>query len=110
MSQDRSDLLRGTLDMLILKTLTLEPLHGLGISKRIEQITQGSFRCRQAPSFPPCIVSSRRAGLWAPGENRTTTGGLNTTGWRPAGRRQLDEEQRNWERVALAVARVLDAV
>jgi transcriptional regulator len=110
MSERKSDLLRGTLDLLILKTLTLEPLHGLGISKRIEQITQGSFRVPAGSLFPALRRLEQEgwiAGSWGKSDNNRRARYYRLA---PPGRRQLDEEQRNWERVTLAVTRVLDAV
>ena len=52
MGEQKTDLLRGTLDLLILKTLTLEPMHGLGISRRLDQITEGVFQVRPGSLFP----------------------------------------------------------
>jgi transcriptional regulator len=109
MSQDKSDLLRGTLDMLILKTLTLEPLHGLGISRRIEQITGGIFQAPAGSLFPALHRLEQEGwivGTWGESENNRRAKYYRLA---PAGRRKLDEKQRNWERVALAVTRVLEA-
>jgi PadR family transcriptional regulator, regulatory protein PadR len=110
MSQDRSDLLRGTLDMLILKTLALEPLHGLGISRRIEQITQGVFQVPAGSLFPALHRLEQEgwlAGAWGQSENNRRAKYYRLT---PGGRKRLDEEQSNWKRVALAVTRVLEAM
>jgi len=110
MSQDKSDLLRGTLDMLILKTLALEPLHGLGISKRIEQITGGIFQVPAGSLFPALHRLEQKGwilGAWGESENHRCAKYYRLA---PAGRKQLHEEQRNWDRVALGVTRVLDAV
>jgi transcriptional regulator len=110
MGQDKSDLLRGTLDMLILKTLALEPLHGLGISRRIKQITLGVFQVPAGSLFPALHRLEQEgwiAGVWGESENNRRAKYYRLT---PAGRRRLDEEQRNWERVALAVTRVLEAI
>jgi transcriptional regulator len=110
MSQDRSDLLRGTLDMLILKTLALEPLHGLGISRRIEQITQGVFQVPAGSLFPALHRLQQEgwiAGVWGESENNRRAKYYRLA---PAGHRKLKEEQRNWERASLAITRVLKAV
>ncbi|MBZ5500521.1 MAG: PadR family transcriptional regulator [Acidobacteriia bacterium] len=110
MSQDRSDLLRGTLDMLILKTLALEPMHGLGISRRIEQITMGAFQVPAGSLFPALHRLEQEGwilGTWGESENNRRAKYYKLA---PAGRRKLDEEQRNWERIALAVTRVLETV
>jgi transcriptional regulator len=110
MSQDRSDLLRGTLDMLILKTLALEPLHGLGVSRRIEQITKGVFQVPAGSLFPALHRLEQEgwiAGTWGESENNRRAKYYRLA---PAGRRKLEEEQRNWERAALAITRVLKTV
>jgi transcriptional regulator len=110
MSQDRSDLLRGTLDMLILKTLALEPLHGLGISRRIEQVTQGVFQVPAGSLFPALHRLEQEgwiAGAWGESENNRRAKYYELT---PPGRGRLEEEQSNWKRVTLAVARVLEAM
>ena len=58
----RTDLMRGTLDLLILRALMTGANHGLGIARRVEQMTQGAFRVNPGSLFPPCTGSSRRAG------------------------------------------------
>ena len=103
----KSDLLQGTLDMLILKTLALESMHGLGISRRIEQITRGVFQVQPGSLFPALHRMEHEgwiAGEWGESENkrRAKYYSLNT-----AGRRRLSEEKQNWKRLALAINRVL---
>ena len=79
MGQKRTDLLRGTLDLLILKALALEPLHGVGVSRRIAQITGGAFRVSFGSLFPLCTAWKRRAG-WKPnGSLRKTIAEPSTT-------------------------------
>ncbi len=110
MKLDRSDLLRGTLDMLILKTLALEPLHGLGISRRIEQVTQGVFHVPAGSLFPALHRLEQEgwiSGTWGESENNRRAKYYGLT---PAGHARLDEEQGNWKRVALAITRVLESV
>ena len=110
MSQGRSDLLRGTLDMLILKTLALEPLHGLGISRRIEQITQGVFQVPAGSLFPALHRLDQEgwiAGAWGESENNRRAKYYRLT---QAGCRRLDEERSNWNRITLAVTRVLESM
>ncbi len=110
MNQDKSELLRGTLDMLILKTLTLEPLHGLGISRRIEQITKSVFQVPAGSLFPALHRMEQAGwivGTWGESENNRRAKYYRLA---PAGRRRLEEEQRNWQRAGLAVTKVLNAV
>lgn len=109
MANPKSDLLQGTLDLLILRTLQLEPLHGYGISQRIAQITEGVFRVNAGSLFP-ALYRLEREGLlstsWGESESRRRAKFYALTS---AGRKRLREERRNWERVSLAIARVLEA-
>ena len=103
------DLLRGTLDLLILKALSLGPLHGLGVSQRIEQFTEGDFVVKPGSLFPALHRLEERGwlkGEWGETENRRRAKFYRLT---RAGRRRLDTERRNWERVSLAVTRMLEA-
>jgi transcriptional regulator len=105
----KSDLLRGTLDMLILKTLGPQPLHGLGISRRIEQLTQGVFQVRPGSLFPALHRLEQEGwirGVWGESENNRRARYYRLTA---AGRRRLGEEQRNWTQVVLAISKVLEA-
>jgi PadR family transcriptional regulator PadR len=102
-------LLQGTLDVLILKALSTGELHGLGVSRRIEQITDGTFIVRPGPLFP-AMHRLEEAGwltaVWQPSENnrRAKYYALTRTG-----RRRLGEETVQWHRIAGAMARALDA-
>ena len=109
MGRGKADLLRGTLDLLILKTLTLEPMHGLGISRRIEQTTQGVFQVQAGSLFPALKRLEQEGwieGEWGESENNrrakyyrlTSTGDL-----------RLGQETNNWAQVAVAITRVLEA-
>ncbi len=80
MSDKQINLLQGTLDLLILKVLALEEMHGLGISHRIKQVTKGTFRSSQARSFRHYTDWSRQAGSFPPGVHQTTTAGPSTIG------------------------------
>jgi transcriptional regulator len=105
----KSDLLRGTLDLLILKTLTLEPMHGLGISRRIEQTTQGVFRVQAGSLFPALKRLEQEGwieGEWGESENNRRAKYYRLTA---AGQRRLGEERDNWAQVAGAITRVLEA-
>ena len=109
MAAKQADLLRGTLDMLILKTLTLEPMHGLGISRRIERVTKGAFKVQPGSLFPSLKRLEQEgwvAGQWGESENRRRAKYYRLT---PAGRRRLGQERRNWSQVVLAITRVLEA-
>jgi len=109
MAGDRAELLRGTLDMLILKTLSLEPLHGLGISRRIEQITDRVFRVQPGSLFPALHRLEQEGwirGRWGESENRRRAKFYELTA---AGRRRLGEEKRNWTQVVLAITKIMEA-
>jgi transcriptional regulator len=109
MGERKADLLRGTLDLLILKTLTLEPLHGLGISRRIEQTTDGVFQVQPGSLFPALHRLEQEGwiqGTWGESENKRRAKYYQLTS---AGRRRLCEEKQNWAQVVLAIAKVLEA-
>jgi PadR family transcriptional regulator PadR len=104
----KSDLLRGTLDMLILKTLDPQPLHGLGISRRIEHLTRGVFQVRPGSLFPALHRLEQEGwirGVWGESENNRRARYYRLTA---AGRRRLGEKQRDWTQVVLAISRVLE--
>ena len=104
----KTDLLRGTLDMLILKTLALEPMHGLGISRRIEQITDGVFRV-QAGTLFPALHRLEQEG-WIEGEWGESENSRRARYYRlmPEGRHQLGEEKQNWAQIVQAITKVLE--
>ena len=104
-----SDLVQGTLDMLILKTLALEPMHGYGISVRIEQMSKGVFRLNAGSLF---LATQRleRDGLidgeWKATENKRRARYYTLTA---QGRKRLNNETREWDRQVAAIARILEA-
>jgi|SRR5438046_10643889 len=104
-----SDLVQGTLDMLILKTLTLEPLHGYGIGIRLEQISKGVFRVNAGSLFP-ALRRLERDGLIS-GDWRLTENSRRAKYYRltPAGRAKLIRATREWAAQTTAIARILDA-
>jgi transcriptional regulator len=107
MGSKRTDLLQGTLDLLILKILALEPLHGLGISRRLEQITRGTFRVEPGTFFPALYRMEQQGwveGEWGRSENNRRAKYYRIT---KLGRKQLAVATRNWNEVSLAIARVL---
>ena len=100
-------LVQGTLDMLILKTLALEPMHGWGIGQRIEQISGGVFQVNPGSLFPAFRRLEREG--WVRVEWRDTENNRRAKYYRltDAGRRRLREETREWESQAAAIARIL---
>lgn len=109
MTDKSATLVQGTLDMLILKTLALEPLHGYGIAQRIEQISRGVFHVNPGSLFP-AFRRLERAGLidseWrATQNNRRAKYYVLTT----QGRKKLNTETKEWGRQIAAIARILEA-
>ena len=108
MVENRKEILRGTLDMLILKTLTLAPMHGLGISRRIEQITEGVFLVKPGSLFPALNRMEQEgwiSGSWGESENNRRAKYYELT---RTGRKQLKEEATLWRKLSAAVGSVLD--
>jgi PadR family transcriptional regulator PadR len=109
MPDKSSDLVQGTLDMLVLKTLALEPMHGYGISVRIEQMSKGVFR-PNAGSLFLAIKRLQRDGLidgeWKPTENNRQAKYYVVT---DKGRKRLNSETQEWGRQVAAIARILEA-
>jgi PadR family transcriptional regulator, regulatory protein PadR len=100
-------LVQGTLDMLVLGVLALEPMHGYGVTQRIEQISRGTFEVLPGSLFP-AFRRLERAGLVS-SEWRATENNRRAKYYRisAAGRRHLEAETRDWQRQALAIARIL---
>ena len=109
MGEKSAELVQGTLDMLILKTLDLEPRHGFGIAQRIEQISRGVFQVNPGSLFP-AFRRLERAGL-VTGEWRATENNRRAKYYKltSAGRAKLKMEQRDWGRQVAAIARILEA-
>jgi transcriptional regulator len=104
------NILRGTLDLLILKALALGPRHGLGVSQRIEQITEGTFVVKPGSLFPALHRLEEKGwlkGSWGESANNRRAKYYTVTS---SGHAQLKTEQENWERVSVAVARMLEAI
>ena len=107
MTELQTELLRGTLDMLILKALALGALHGLGVSRRIEQMTQGTFQVKPGSLFPALHRMEEEGWLtaaWGESENKRRARYYRLT---RSGRKQLETETEPWSRVSLAIARAL---
>ena len=104
-----TDVIQGTLDMLILKTLSLGPLHGFGIARRVEQVSRGVFKINPG-SLLTALQRLERAG-WLDAEWRQTEHSRRAKYYSltRAGHRQLEIESADWTRRAAAVARVLKA-
>ncbi len=105
----RSSLLQGTLDLLILKALSTGELHGLGVSRRIEQMTGGTFAVQPGSLFPALHRLEESGWLtseWEASENNRRAKYYKLT---KAGKRQLGEAAEQWNRIALAMAKALEA-
>lgn len=109
MDDSTTDLIQGTLDMLILKTLSLEPMHGFGIARRIEQVSRGVFKVNPG-SLLVALQRLERAG-WLDAEWRQTENSRRARFYTltRAGRRQLEVETADWARRTAAIARLLKA-
>lgn len=107
MTKDRVDLLQGTLDMLILKALALEPMHGFGVSVRIRQISRDVLRVEQGSLYPALYRLEQQGWIrseWGVSENNRRAKFYTLT---PAGRKQLQQETDNWERLSSAINLIL---
>ena len=109
MDTPKTDVIQGTLDMLILKTLSLEPMHGFGIARRVEQISRGVFKVNPG-SLLTALNRLERSG-WLEAEWRQTANARRAKYYSltRAGRRQFDSQAADWTRRASAVARILKA-
>jgi transcriptional regulator len=108
MARRQTEIMKGTLDLLILKTLALEPRHGVGVADRIQQITRGTFQVRPGSLFP--ALHRLEQDGFITGEWSETPEGRRARYYRitAAGQKQLAAEKKNWARVALAIAQVLE--
>lgn len=109
MTRVQMELLQGTLDMLIMKALALGEMHGLGISRRIEQITKGTFQVKPGSLFPALHRMEEEGWLsaaWGESENNRRAKYYQLT---KRGRRQLETETQRWGRISLAIANALEA-
>jgi transcriptional regulator len=108
-SEKSGEVVQGTLDMLILKTVALEPMHGYGIAVRIEQVSKTVFRVNAGSLFV-ALQRLQRAGLirseWKDSENNRRAKFYSLTA---LGRKRLNSEARDWGRRVAAIARILEA-
>jgi PadR family transcriptional regulator len=108
MATNRLDLPQGTLDLLILKTLTLEPQHGWGISERIQQISSDALRVQQGSLYPALHRLERRGWIkakWGASDNNRRAKFYVLT---RSGRRQLEAEESAWRKLTAAMGKVLE--
>ncbi|HUK89130.1 MAG TPA: PadR family transcriptional regulator [Blastocatellia bacterium] len=106
----QAELLQGTLDMLILKSISLQPMHGYGILLRIEQLSRQKLQIQQGSLYPALYRLEHRgliASEWGESENNRRAKFYRLT---PQGRRQLKAEMENWHRLAAGVGGVLSAL
>jgi len=110
MKKSKSDLLQGTLDLLILKTLELEAMHGWGISQRIQQISESVLQVNQGSLYPALHRLEEQgwiSAVWKASENNRQAKYYSLT---KRGRSQLVEERQNWLRLSAAVGRIVGTV
>ena len=110
MAQQPSDLLQGTLDLLILKTLALEPMHGWGISQRIQQVSKEVLQVGQGSLYPALHRLESKGWIsseWAASDNNRRAKFYSLT---RTGKKQLQTELANWERISGAIALILERI
>jgi transcriptional regulator len=108
-AESSTELLQGTLDLLILRTLTLREDHGVGIARRIQQITKGAFDVKPGSLFPALHRLEEKGWLmseWGDSENRRRAKYYKLT---KSGRKQLEAEMANWRRVSAGIALAIEA-
>jgi transcriptional regulator len=104
---EQTALLQGTLDLLILKSLALEAMHGLGIARRVEQITGGTFQVKPGSLFPALHRMEEEgwvSAAWGESENHRRSKYYRLT---KTGRRQLEAETERWSRISVAIGQAL---
>jgi PadR family transcriptional regulator, regulatory protein PadR len=108
MAHDQSDLLQGTLELLILKILSLEPLHGWGISQRIQQVSGDVFQVNQGSLYP--ALQRMKSKGWIDSEWRRTEHNRRARYYlmTAAGERELERERQQWQRSSSAVNLILE--
>jgi PadR family transcriptional regulator, regulatory protein PadR len=108
MGEAKTDVLQGTLDLMVLKTLeALGPLHGYGIARRIEQVSENLLQLNQGTLYPALLRLQQRGWIkseWGTSENNRKAKFYQLS---PAGRRQLAVEAKNWERISSVMTRLL---
>ena len=109
MTKNRADLLQGTLDMLILKALSLGPLHGYGVIQRIRQLSEEMIQVEQGSLYPALYRIEQKG--WVTSRWETNETGRQAKFYRltAAGRKQLGVEEASWDRLSLAISKVRQA-
>jgi PadR family transcriptional regulator PadR len=109
MAKRQAELMKGTLDLLVLKTLELEPRHGVGVADRIQQISGNTFIVKPGSLFPALHRLEQEG--FTKGEWGETLEGRRAKYYRitPAGLRQLATEKKNWTRIVLAIGLILES-
>ena len=107
MSSEKSDLLQGTLDMLVLKIVALGPIHGYAISQRIQQISKDVLQVQQGSLYPALHRLENRRWLQAEWQNSETGREAKYYSLTKAGRKQLELEKQNWNRLSDAIEQIL---
>ena len=110
MTDATREVVKGTLDMLILKALELGPMHGWGVADRIETLSRGVFQLQTGTLYPALHRLARKG--WVDAEWRTTDNARRARYYRltPGGRKRLESERDSWVRASVAVKRILDAI
>ena len=109
MAKSRTELMKGTLDLMILRTLELQPMHGAAIAERIEQTTRGTFLVKAGSLFPALHRLEQEgwiAGAWTESADKRRVKSYQLTA---AGRKQLSTEKAAWKRVVAAMSQVLES-
>ena len=108
MAGDKSEILQGTLDLMVLKTLkSMGPLHGYGIARRIEQVSEDALQINQGTIYASLVRLMQKgwiSGAWGTSDNNRKAKFYSIT---RAGRKQLNTEAQNWERISNVIGRVL---
>jgi PadR family transcriptional regulator PadR len=107
LADNKSDLLQGTLDLLVLKVVALGPLHGYGISQRIRQISKDVLQVQQGSLYPALHRLEERGWLTSGWDESETGRPAKFYKLSPAGRKQLAREEQTWQRLTAAIALIL---
>ncbi len=104
----KSDVLQGTLDLMVLKTLeTMGPMHGYGIARRIEQVSAGAFTLNQGTIYPAMLRLQQRGWIKAQWGTSETGRRAKFYSLSRVGQKRIEQEAENWERIAATMARIL---